>query len=218
MRRRWACSTASTRRIAASRPASASSTCEALDSDPGSSIGAALGLDIAGSSADKLTLGDMVSGDINLTPQVAAGIDLDLHIRTGIAGAGPDLPSIIGTFELGWGIGTFNADDSLGEHVRRPGRRHDPHTDRRLRQSAPRPRRRRRPVHGTGDQGDQEDHRSAPADRRRDHRTDPGRQRPVGVGRRGADHDAVRPRGCDGRRPVVDQGVGRLHHVRQQHP
>ena len=86
---------------------------EALDRNaPDQSfVGAALGLDIAGSSPDKLTLGDLVSGNVSLEAQVAAGINLDLHIRTGIAGATADLPSIIGTFGLNWEIGAFDPVD-----------------------------------------------------------------------------------------------------------
>ena len=84
---------------------------EAIDSTTTpTSIGAQLGLDVAGSSAGKLTLADMVSGDIDLTPKIAAGVNIDLHVRTGIAEAGPDLPSITGTFSLQWQIGTYGAD------------------------------------------------------------------------------------------------------------
>ena len=81
---------------------------EALDSNTNpTAIGARLGLDVAGSSADKLTLADMVNGTIDLTPVVAAGINLDVHLRTGIAATGPDLPSITGTFLLQWQVGTY---------------------------------------------------------------------------------------------------------------
>ena len=84
---------------------------EALDSNANPTIvGAHLGLDITGSAPDKITLGDLVSGDVSLAPQVAAGVNLDLHIRTGIAGATADLPSIIGTFALNWEIGDFVED------------------------------------------------------------------------------------------------------------
>ena len=83
---------------------------EALDSTTNpTSIGARLGLDVAGGSADRLTLADMVNGTIDLTPVVAAGINLDVHLRTGVAATGPDLPSITGTFLLQWQVGTYAA-------------------------------------------------------------------------------------------------------------
>ncbi len=85
---------------------------EALDSVASpTTIGAAIGLDVTGSAPDKITLGDLVSGDVDLTPEVAGGINIDLHIRTGIAGATADLPSIIGTFTLDWQIGDFDPSD-----------------------------------------------------------------------------------------------------------
>ena len=93
---------------------------EALDSNTDPTIvGAHLGLDITGSAPDKITLGDLVSGDVGLSPQVAAGVNIDLHIRTGIAGAAADLPSIIGTFALNWEIGDFQqtAADSTFEDL-----------------------------------------------------------------------------------------------------
>ena len=43
-------------------------------------------------------------------PRSLPGVNLDLHIRTGIAGATADLPSIIGTFALNWEIGDFVED------------------------------------------------------------------------------------------------------------
>ena len=45
---------------------------EALDSTSNPTIvGAHLGLDVEGSAPDKITLGDLVSGDVSLTPKVA---------------------------------------------------------------------------------------------------------------------------------------------------
>jgi Ca2+-binding RTX toxin-like protein len=93
---------------------------EALDSvDNPTIVGAHLGLDIAGDADDKITLGDLVSGAVSASPQVAGGINIDLHIRTGIAGATADLPSIIGTFGLNWEIGDFQqaAVDSTFEDL-----------------------------------------------------------------------------------------------------
>ena len=95
---------------------------EALDNtkgagETGSVIGAHLGLNVTvdgDETTDRITLADLVGGDVDVTPEIAAGIDLDLHIRTGIAGATADLPSISGTFALGWNVGTFalEADDA----------------------------------------------------------------------------------------------------------
>ena len=64
-----------------------------------------------------MTFGDLASGDITLTPEVAAGINIDLHLRTGIAGATTDLPSILGTFALTWDIGTFVEDPTASTFV-----------------------------------------------------------------------------------------------------
>jgi len=90
---------------------------EGLDNaDTRSVIEARLGLDVTSDGADpnKLTLGDILAGDVTVTPVLAAGVNLDLHIRTGIEGATEDLPTILGTFALNWSIGDLGdiEDDS----------------------------------------------------------------------------------------------------------
>jgi Ca2+-binding RTX toxin-like protein len=82
---------------------------EAMNSvDNPTSISADASLAITDSSGDDvLTFGELVAGDIGVTAEIAGTINIDLAFRTGIAGTGADLPSVLGTF-------TFTTSASSG--------------------------------------------------------------------------------------------------------
>ena len=80
---------------------------EALDrTSPRSEIAAEIGLNITSSDA-AVSLSDLLGGDIGVEPVISGGINLDLHIRTGIETpltTSADLPTIVGTLHLQWGL------------------------------------------------------------------------------------------------------------------
>ena len=82
--------------------------------DPnGSNISATLGFDVTGSSPDRITLADILGGDLDVDFTLEGEVHLGLHIRTGIGEDSPDLPTILGTFHLDWQV-------ALGEEITSP--------------------------------------------------------------------------------------------------
>jgi Ca2+-binding RTX toxin-like protein len=83
------------------------------EADPGSGITAHLGFNVEGSDPDRITLPDILGGDLDVEFTLDGDVHFNLHVRTGIGEDSPDLPTVLGTFHLDWSV-------ELGEPVPSP--------------------------------------------------------------------------------------------------
>jgi Ca2+-binding RTX toxin-like protein len=83
------------------------------EADPGSNISANIGFDVTGSDPDRITLQDIVGGDVDVAFNLGGQVHLAMHFRTGIGEDVPDIPSILGTFQLDWEV-------ALGDPIEAP--------------------------------------------------------------------------------------------------
>ena len=88
------------------------------EADPGSNITVHLGFNVTGSDPDRITLADIVGGDVEVDFTLDGAVHLAMHIRTGIGEDIPDIPTVLGTFHLDWEVEVGEAVPDTDDRVR----------------------------------------------------------------------------------------------------
>ena len=79
----------------------------------GSNITATSGSTSPDPTPDRITLADILGGDLDVDFTLGGEVHLAMHIRTGIGEDVPDIPTVLGTFHLDWAV-------EVGEDIEPP--------------------------------------------------------------------------------------------------